>query len=332
MQALDRISLADRVREHGAELSHASFRLDNGRKILDVEMARFASEFGQPGVCVHRGVLQQLLLDQLGRRHVRTGVCLSKIAQDRHGVELTTTDGARRTADAVIGADGLHSFVRAQLWGPIELRKASYTTWRGICPNEGLVPAGEANESWGTGRRFGFMPMDARRLYWFATETTQTYPDERDNTQSSMVRRFGSWHAPIGEIVRRTSPADILQADVYELRRLKTWGRGRVTLLGDAAHAMTPNLGQGGGMAIEDAIVLADVYHESPTVEAWLHEFARRRKRRTRAIATESRRFGVLAQGDRALTRLVRNHLLPRMPKALHNAHMRQLLRFDARA
>ena len=329
LQALDHVGLADSVRQRGAELTHASFCLDNGKQLLEVDMHRFGEEFGQPSVCIHRGILQQLLLEKVGQHHVRTGVALSKIAQDARSVCLTMADGTQLMADAVIGADGIRSFVRSQLWGPIELQKAGYTSWRGICRNEGLVAAGEANESWGTGKRFGFMPMDDEHLYWFATESTSADSSEQDSTQSAMVPRFGTWHAPIGEIVRRTPDSEILQADLYELPRLKAWGRGRVTLLGDAAHAMTPNLGQGGGMAIEDAIVLADAYRKSTTVEAWLLDFSRRRKRRIRAMVTESRRLGSLAQGNSFLARIVRNHVLPRIPKALHDAQMRKLLRFE---
>jgi 2-polyprenyl-6-methoxyphenol hydroxylase-like FAD-dependent oxidoreductase len=329
LQALDYIGLSESVRQNGAELTHAMFCLEDGKQILEADMARFADELGQPTVCIHRGILQWLLLNKLGRRHVRAGVRLLRITQDRDAVRLDLSGGERIIADAVIGADGIRSFVRSQLWGQIELRHAGYTSWRGVCRNDGLVAPGEANETWGTARRFGFMPMDDERLYWFATESALPDSKEHDSTQSAMVRRFGSWHGPIGQIVRLTPSTEILQTDVYELPRLKAWGHGRITLLGDAAHAMTPNLGQGGGMALEDAVVLAEAYRGKPTVKDWFLDFAHRRKRRTRAIADESRRLGALAQGRTAVSRFIRNRLLPLIPGAMHDAHMRQLLKFS---
>ena len=330
LQALDSIGLSESVRRNGAELTHATFCLDNGKQILDADMARFAAELGQPTVCIHRGILQWLLLNKLGRRHVRTGVSVRRITQDQDAVSLDLSGGEKIIADAVIGADGIRSFVRNQLWGQIQLRHAGYTSWRGICRNDGLVAPGEANETWGTAKRFGFMPMDDERLYWFATESTLPGSQEHDSSRSAMVGRFGSWQGPIGEIVRRTRSPEILQTEVYELPRLKSWGQGRITLLGDAAHAMTPNLGQGGGMALEDAVVLAEAYQRAPTVAEWFLDFARRRKCRTRAIADESRRLGSLAQGETAIGRFVRNRLLPLIPAAMHDAHMRQLLNFNS--
>jgi len=328
MQALARIDMADTVKKHGAELTYVSFCLDTGRQLLAADMARFAGEFGQPTVCIHRGLLQQLLLNELGRENVQTGVCLTEIQQDEQLVRLANAEGTQWTADAVIGADGIRSFVRSQLWDDIKLRKAPYTTWRGTCRNDGLVDDGQAIETWGNGKRFGFMPMDAETVYWFAAQTVASDKGRIDSSPAAMASRFGNWHGPIGEIVRRTASAAFIQTDVYELPRLKAWGRGRITLLGDAAHAMTPNLGQGGGMAIEDAVVLADVYNDSKGVEAWFREFANRRKRRTRAIASVSRRLGMLAQGDRRVTRFLRNLLISHMPKAIHDAHMRKLLCF----
>src|SRR5262249_30160859 len=148
----------------------------------------------------------------------------------------------------VVGADGLRSTVRASLFGDEVPRAAGQIAWRGICPRASA--AGDmGGESWGRGARFGFVPISDAEVYWYAVRDTSAAPPESADQHCELVRFYGDWHAPISAMLRTTDPAAVIRTELFDRVPTDTWGRGPVTLLGDAAHPMTPNLGQGGCQA-----------------------------------------------------------------------------------
>jgi 2-polyprenyl-6-methoxyphenol hydroxylase-like FAD-dependent oxidoreductase len=148
--------------------------------------------------------------------------------------------------------------------------------------------------SWGRGTEFGVMPLVDGRTYWYAAanaDEAQRNPDELEELR----RRFGTWHEPIPAVLAHTPPEAVLRHDIYRLPELDRYYRGSVVLLGDAAHAMTPNLGQGGGQALEDAIVLAAAVSRARDVATALAHYDHQRRGRTQAMsrdATRQLRFG----------------------------------------
>jgi 2-polyprenyl-6-methoxyphenol hydroxylase-like FAD-dependent oxidoreductase len=172
-------------------------------------------------------------------------------------------------------------------------RYAGYTSWRGVTP----VPvdvAGVAGETWGPGHRFGILPLRDGRVYWFAVANLP--PDAQLDGHAEVLRRFGGWHLPIPALLAATAPETVLSLDIYDLTLpLPAFVVGRVALLGDAAHAMTPDVGQGAGQAIEDAVVLAAALTRGSMSEALVRYDAERRKR-TQQILKAARRTGRFAQ------------------------------------
>jgi 2-polyprenyl-6-methoxyphenol hydroxylase-like FAD-dependent oxidoreductase len=164
---------------------------------------------------------------------------------------------ARERFDLVIGADGLHSQIRTSVADEsVAPRYSGYSAWRGITS----VPvdlSGEAGESVGHGRRFGIAPLADGRVYWFAVANMPedaVFADEK----ATVEQMFAGWHSPIAELIANTDAEAVRRTPISDLSRpLRHFHHGRVVLLGDAAHAMTPNLGQGGGQALEDAATLA---------------------------------------------------------------------------
>ncbi|TDD38944.1 FAD-dependent monooxygenase [Saccharopolyspora elongata] len=154
--------------------------------------------------------------------------------------------------DLVVGADGIGSTTRRSIWGPQPApRYAGYSTWRMIVATR---PVGEAAETWGRGERFGYSPLPDGRTYCYAMVNA---PQSRGGGLTELRERFRDWHTPIPALLDGAQEADVLHHDTYELPDLDTYVAGKVALLGDAAHAMTPNLGQGACLALEDAVVLA---------------------------------------------------------------------------
>jgi 2-polyprenyl-6-methoxyphenol hydroxylase-like FAD-dependent oxidoreductase len=288
----------------------------NGTLLAETPASSLVRRFGAPELMVHRADLQAMLAATLGSAALHLNKALVHVAQDSAGVTARFADGTQKAGDLLIGADGIHSVVRKQLFGPIRPRYAGYTAWRGIAPfaYERWSP-GTGFQSWGRGSQVGFVRIDRERVYWFATKNAPPdQPDAPEGRKQELLARFGGWHVPIPAVISATPEAAILRNDIYDLPPLPHWSMGRVTLLGDAAHATTPNLGQGACQAIEDAVVLARCLRAASTIPAALQRYERRRIKRTTMIATTSRRIGWVAQWQNPLACRLRDALMRRIP------------------
>ncbi len=218
-------------------------RAQNGGVLMNIPLG----EFEVPALCTRRSDLLAVLLAKLPAHSIRLGHELSRIDQRDSSVRLHFANGECSEHSAVIGADGIRSRTRAELFGAIEPIDRGYTVWRGIANySGGAIEPGCNSETWGRGQRFGILNTGHDRITWYAA-SNQPQPD--------LLEMFRDWHDPIPQLLRSTET--ILCNRALDLAPLPNWSRGRVTLLGDAAHPCTPNLGQGCCMAIEDAMVLA---------------------------------------------------------------------------
>jgi 2-polyprenyl-6-methoxyphenol hydroxylase-like FAD-dependent oxidoreductase len=211
--------------------------------------------------------------------------------------EVEFATGRVERADLVVAADGLHSTCRARLLGDHPgARYAGFTAWRGV--TAGPFPLDAAAETWGRGAEFGATILTDSRVYWFATANLPEAARAGDE-HAEVLRRFGRWHDPVRRIVEATEPGAVLRHDIYELARpLPPFSSGRVALLGDAAHAMTPNLGQGACLAMEDAVELAALVARDDNVPAALREYDARRRPRTQRLAAASARAARVVQSE----------------------------------
>ena len=224
--------------------------------------------------------------------------------------------GCTGGADAVVGADGLRSIVREGLGTPGALRYSGYTAWRGIA---GFDTAGlMAGESVGCGQRFGLVPISGNRVYWYAAANVpEGQREPPDQAKARLTAMFAAWHDPIPALIRVTDPAAILRNNIYDRDPADRWGSGRITLLGDAAHPMTPNLGQGACQAIEDALVLARELGQGSDVEAALRRYEAQRLPRTRLVSIASRRAGQMFQIESPALCRMRDVMMRLMPSAV---------------
>lgn len=275
-------------------------RTPSGVVIAANQFSEISQSVGAPNICVHRAVLQRILLDALPRAAVRTGACCTGF-QDATAILET---GERIEADVLVGADGLSSVIRAGLHGSEPPRYAGYTCWRAVRPATDVLPAGSALLAAGGGAQFGLWPCGEGQVYWFLTKNA---PQGTRLAKADAKELCRHWAAPIPEIIEGTAEDAILQNDIVDRPPLRWWGRGCVTLLGDAAHACTPNLGQGACQALEDAVVLAQCLRDVRPVESALREYERVRVPRTAAVVRNSWRTGRLLQLDRPALEALRN-------------------------
>jgi 2-polyprenyl-6-methoxyphenol hydroxylase-like FAD-dependent oxidoreductase len=259
LRALDVLGLGDEVRTAAVRQGDGGLRRASGRWLVRTDLARIERAFGDPVVVLPRPVLVGLLADRLPPGALRTSAPARVIdpGSNERPARVRIPAG-ECAADLVVAADGIRSATRAALFpdhpGP---RYSGFTAWRTIvtAPNS-PVPFGE---TWGRGALTGVVPLPDGRLYLYAAALApagRSAPDGDERTE--LLRRFGSWCAPLPGLFAAVSPEAVLRNDVYEMADpLPAYHAGRVALLGDAAHAMSPFQGQGACQAVEDAVVLA---------------------------------------------------------------------------
>jgi 2-polyprenyl-6-methoxyphenol hydroxylase-like FAD-dependent oxidoreductase len=313
MAAFDRLGVANRVAAQGARAAHSAIHTSDGSRLTTLP-----AELLDGAVAVHRGDLQAVLLDAF-EGEVRLGVEITSVEQTAERVRAVAADGTEAQADLLVGADGLWSPVRAAVAAGTP-RYGGYTAWRGVSPV--AIEPGHMTESWGVGERFGLVDIGSR-TYWFATANRpEGESDDPVERKAELLSRFGDWHAPIATVLDATRGDAILRNDVYFLDPLARWSLGRVVLIGDAAHATTPGIGQGAAQAIEDAVVLAAELARHDRLGDGLARYESVRRPRAELTLKLSRRTDRAAQLTNPVGWRLRNQLVRHTPS---RSQVRQL-------
>ena len=312
VRALDAIGAGDAVRAFSLPAVRSELRARNGHAVqLSIPIAKFEEQFGvRPFVAmIHRAELVGALAGCLPPGVARYGFECVGVERREKSVGVRFANGHADEADVLVGADGIHSAVRAALFGKEEPRYSGYTGWRGIAPRPAAVEPGYMGEWWGRGQRFGITTLPGDRVYWFATKNVPPGGREADERQT-LLADFRDWAAPVPELLATTPPDRVFRNDIIDRPPTKVWSVGRAGVVGDAAHPTTPNLGQGGCMAIEDAVVLARHLRANPDPAAAWAAFAAERSRRTAAIVRESWKFGRIGQWRGRVSCAVRDRIV----------------------
>ncbi|MGY1601872.1 FAD-dependent monooxygenase [Geodermatophilus sp. SYSU D00815] len=318
--ALDALGLGDAVRAVAGDAPTglvAGQRRPDGRWLVRTP----AGAVGGLRV-VHRADLHRVLLGALREGSLRPGCAVGAVSAA--GDEVVH-DGGTERFDLVVAADGIASRVRSGWPGDPGRRYSGYAAWRGVTA-EPVDLLGAAGETWGRGLRFGIAPLADGRVYWFAVASMPARTEIADE-HGEVVRLFGGWHDPIPALVAATPPDAVARLDIHDLAApLPTFRRGRCVLLGDAAHAMTPDLGQGANQALEDAATLVRLVARGD-LDAALDGYDRLRRPRTQRIARRARALGRVAQWRHPVAAGVRDTVLRLTPAA---AAGRQLAALEA--
>ena len=295
MRAFNSLGLADALIPHGRGAGLGGLRRADGRWML-----RIPSRGSDRSLSLHRATLISVLVAQLKPGCLRLGTAVENVEQNTDGVRAHLADGQTLDADLLVGADGIRSRVRSHLFPQLASpRYAGFTAWRTVVAVPDVMPLpAEATESWGRGALFGIVPLGGRRVYLYATALQPAAePDSSPDVgaKATLLRRFEGWHEPISALIGLARDDGFLAHDVFCLAPpLRAYHRQRAVLLGDAAHAMTPNLGQGAAHAIEDAVRLCALLREHP-IEVALPRYSAERAPRANAIARNSARIGRIA-------------------------------------
>jgi 2-polyprenyl-6-methoxyphenol hydroxylase-like FAD-dependent oxidoreductase len=323
VRALGQLGAADSVAALGATAGRVQLRTKEGDVLFDVPL----HERGWEMLGTHRADLQTALVDAIGAERIRLGGACVAFDDDGARVRVLLEDDEAETADVLIGADGIHSVVRASLHRDEPPRYAGYVGWRTVIDFEDESLANVFTESWGCGERFGLVRIGGGRLYWFVSESAPEPSGPRRGSRDDFSRRFADWHDPIPAALAATTENDpIVGIGIYDRPPIKSWGRGRVTLLGDAAHAMTPDVAQGASQALEDAVALGEALAGTADVDAALRRYEDVRAKRANTIVRQSRLAGRIAQISSPRGCRIRNRLVRGAPDALRWRQYKSLL------
>lgn len=307
----------------------AYIKKQNGDVISRMDLERITAFTGGVFSTVHRHDLHKVLMDSLKKTTLHTGKRLRSFEQNNTGVLLTFEDDTVVEMDAVIAADGLHSVIRKQLLPHAQERFSGQVCWRGICPNyQGIK---EMSESWGQGLRFGIVPLHGERIYWFAVKDADQEGQPLNAGRDELIKLFDGFHEPVTALIRSTETASIYKNHLNDLDPINRFAFGKILLLGDAAHATTPNLGQGACMAIEDAAFLQVILKQGHQLQEAFQLVEQQRIKRTTRIVNTSIRIGKLAQTTSKPAALLRNVLFKYAPFALNKPFYRFLFGYKVK-
>jgi len=326
IDALQELGLWQRLESASLPDVHGGIWTRNGELLVEADAAGLKRRFGRALAALHRADLQEALVTGLREEQMVLGRQCVAFEQDAEGVTVRFGDGGQARADILIGADGLHSVVRAQLHGERPPRYAGYTAWRAVIPFAEPLRTGE---SWGRGARHGRLPLTDGRVYWFATHNAPEGKRGESGEKAALLATFAGWHEPVEALIWGTEEGSILRNDIYDRPPLKRWGEGRVTLVGDAAHPMTPNLGQGAGQALEDAVVLRNCVREYGLTPAALRAYEAQRMPRTASIVRASRLVGAIGQWQHPAAVMVRRWMARAVLGPLQMRQLERLLATD---
>ena len=325
--ALRRMGLEDQVLSLGPNILKFNILSPSGQVISSTSIDEISRASGAASVMVHRADLQQILLQALHAEQVHTEKECIGVVQDQDGATVRFADETEARGTIVIGADGIRSAVAASMFGDEGLRFSGYYCYRAMAATPD-VPDHEVISILLPGMHFGLFPRVRRaQAYWFLCRNSPPgagTPDDRCDHPALLQSIASRLPDGIGDMIANTDARSILIDDVFDRRPRKIWGRGRVTLLGDAAHPTTPTFGQGACMAIEDAVVLANCLQRGKDPIAALRNYEKRRRRRTTMITNLSWRYGNFLQYDRRALVIGRKLLLA---TPLSRWNLRRILR-----
>lgn len=324
MQVYEKLGLRKIIEEKGNAISSLNITKANLKPISKVDLSYFENKFKVKNIAVHRGILQQMLIDQLSSSQLNLNHKLNKIIKTPNGYSLEFKNGEKIQSSIVIGADGLNSVVRQNLFlNNNTIRNANQICWRGITQfNLPKQYQNELNEAWGASERFGFVQIAEGKVYWYALKSFNKNKDEFN--VNKIEDYYSKYNSVIKNIISSTKKEQINTAEISDLEPINDWYKENVCLIGDAAHAMTPNMGQGACQAIEDAYVLSECIKKYDINYAF-KEFQKLRQPKAQQVVKVSWMVGKIAHLSNPILIAFRNQMMRLTPSFINRKQSEQI-------
>lgn len=306
---MDELNLLNTILDNSGQFKTVYLKTNKGTILSKSE-----PKSDYPVICIHRADLHSILLENIDAKLYKN-YALKDLSHLENGhINLLFENGETQVFDAVIGADGVHSAVRKHIINDGEPLFRGYNIWRGVVKTN--FDIGYASETFGKGQRVGIVPIKDGVYGWWATcNETYMQDDKPETTNEKLNRLFGDWHYPIADLINNTE--HILKNSLIDRKPQKGWTIGNVTLLGDAAHPTTPNLGQGGCMAIEGAYILAKSIQKYGLTQKAFERYEELQYPRSENIVKESLKLGKMGQLTNPILIALRNFAFKVMPSSV---------------
>ena len=325
LQVLERLDILDTVKLNGNSIDRITIGKQDLSPLSDSLQDIIKEKFGFTTVAIHRAKLQKLLFDKIPKEKMFLNKGFHSFKElDSGKIEVFFNDNSKTETRFLIGADGINSRVRKQLFPESNTRYSGQTCWRGVAEmelDEELSHRGF--ELWGNQIRFGISKIAKNKVYWFAVVlSSPNGKDDKVLVKEKLLKMFADFNPLVTKLIGLTSVAHILRNDIYDLESMRKWHKNNICLIGDAGHATTPNMGQGGAQAIEDAHYLSNLIVENSD-ENVFDLFQQKRQKKVDLVVNQSWTTGKMAHWKYG--KGLRNFLLKNVPKKMIEKKMIEL-------
>ena len=325
LQVLESLGVLEDIKSNGNSIDRITLGKPDLSPLSDNPQDVVKDKFGYSTIAIHRARLQKLLFEKIPTEKIHLGKSFQSFRQlTSEKINITFADHSTTETDFLIGADGINSLVRKQLFPQSQTRYSGQTCWRGIADVE-LEEAfrHRGMELWGNQIRFGLSKITKGKVYWFAVALDKpNQKDDKEIVKDKLLNMFADFHPLVKKIITATPVDKMLRNDINDLKPMKNWHQDNICLIGDAGHATTPNMGQGAAQAIEDAYYLSRFIARQPDKNVF-SLFEQKRRKKVDTIVKESWATGKMAHWKYGKS--FRNFLLKNIPKSLMEKKMMEM-------
>lgn len=321
LQVLEFAGVLDAIFKVGNVVNRITLSNEKLKLLVDSSQLPAKEKYGFSTLAIHRAKLQLALIEAIPKDKIHWNKAFKSFKQLNNTVSVDFTDGSQTETKYLIGADGINSKVRSQLFTKSQIRYSGQTCWRGVMKTA-LPPEYKDRgiEMWGKGIRFGLSQLSNNETSWFAVKNSEAFQkDDKTVLKEKLSKLYKDFHPIVQKLINNTDIKDILRNDITDLKPIKHWQKDTVCLIGDAAHATTPNMGQGGAQAIEDAYYLGKLIVENKNKNIF-EQFEKKRYKRVNSIVKQSWYTGKIANLKTGTT--IRNNIFSIIPTKLIDRNM----------